>query len=352
MRVTHRIRSDEFVFLNRQFATLIKTNLPVVPGLRTLAKDTKNRKLRELLEDIAKKIESGKSLTEAFSRYPSVFSPTYLAMIKAGEASGSLQEVLHHLALHCQRMNKLQKQIKQITVYPVILITAGIAIFTLITIKLAPSIREVLTYFPNDRISKFISFLLFFENNWHIIFISFASLCIIILILRKLSIDTAHIFFENVIFRIPFYGRILQDASLSRFSRNLAMLLKANIPLPDALQLAGETSGCLQIKRASGEIVESLESGKNWINAFSKHPVFSHVFRRILKGAEKSGDVKESLVYMANFYDEEFERKSQIFLQLAEPVIIIILGILIALVGIAAFKGGMEKMITLLGYTI
>ena len=342
MNVKKGLFSDDFVFFNQQLVNLLKTNLPIVPGLRHLAKDIKKKNLSSVINSIATDIESGKTITESFSRYPDLFPSVYIAMIKAGESSGRLPEILQDLVIYSEKMNKLQKKIKEVMIYPAILLVAGIILGCFIVVNFVPSFLEFRDFLPSGRIPKFFTFLVFLYNHWIKVLIAIILIVGIFFIAKHFIKRKMSISLEKFSFRLPLYGKILRYASLSRFARNLAMLLSSHISLPDALCMSGPSSGSVQINSASDEMQRWVSGGKRWTDILFNYPIFPHIFAWTISVSEKKGDLEEGLFYLADFYDHEFDRQIDIFIHFIEPIIILCIGLLVAVVAILAVRAGIS----------
>jgi len=346
-----RISAEDLVFFNQQLSSLVKTGLPIVPGLKVMAKDAHSPKLRKVIQNIAGEIEAGKPISRAFAGYSHLFSPTYLAMIKAGEASGNLAAVLNNLAFYSQRMLILQKRIKEALVYPIILVTAAIGIAIFISIKFIPVFTEMIRYSSSIKIPRVISLAMFLNNQWPKILLVIGLLIIIGFISYSFAYRKEKLgrFLEKIKLNLPLYGSFLRDAALCRFGQHLEILLQANIPLPEALQLSGEASGNWRIKLASQQIQEQLKSGKPWTDILDQHSIFPHTFTWMIGVGDKEGKLEEALFNLSDFYDRESRRKSDIIVHFIEPILILILGILIALVAVLVIRSTLGNLIHLMG---
>jgi type IV pilus assembly protein PilC len=340
--------SDDFVFFNRQLVNLLKTDLPVVPGLRHLAKDIRRKKISAIIDGIASEIESGKTLTEAFTLYSSVFPPLYLTMIRAGEISGKLPEILQGTALYAEKMNKLRKKLKEVSVYPAILVVTGFLLACFIVAVFTPPFLEFASYMPGARLPAFIALMVFLYHHWAGVLIVLAVLFLAFLIVKRMMKNMIGGFREKITFRLPLYGKILRCACLSRFAGNLGILISSGVPLTDALNLAGPTSGSRQIEDAAEEMSRNLTDGRPWTEVFFKYPIFPNIFAWTIAVSEKKGDIENTLSYLSDFYDREFDRQIHIFIHFFEPMIILCLGIFIAIVAVLAVKSGLGGILNII----
>lgn len=341
---SQKISYDDYAFFITQTANLVKTDLPIVPGLKNVARDIKNKTLKTTVADIAGEIESGKSLSDACLKHPGLFPPFYVSMIKAGEISGNLGEILNNLAVYSGKINRFRKKIKEVMIYPAIVFAAAVMVSAFIFSLLLPALRELMESAPqNYRAPGALSFSIFLGSHWAAILVLFITACAVFASI--LSRDKTLL--EKISFNTPCYGRILQYASISRFSRNLANLLSSRVPFKEAVKLAGATSGSLEIESAAGEICREIESGGDWCGVFEKYPVFPGTYIWMIKTGEKNGELENLLLSTADFYEDAFDRQVHVFIHFIEPLIILFLGLLIAIITIILLKsllGGIQAM--------
>jgi type IV pilus assembly protein PilC len=318
---------DLFVF-SRQFSILINSKSPVVEALMTLATQIKNREFKEVISEIVGEVEGGSSLSKAFSKYPKIFSPFYVAMVKAGEASGKLSECLNYLANHLEREHNIKSKVKGAMIYPILVFIVFLAILGLMMFSILPSFEKIFTEREIELpfITKMIlSFSKFLRENF-LIFISIFGI-FIFFILYYFRTEEGKKVFDRISLKIPFFGDISRQSILSRFSENLSTLTSAGLPLTEALEITEEIIENDIYKNVISKIKEGVKKGEKISSISSVYPeLFPPLFNQLVLIGEQSGNLSSTLLEISNFYQAEVERAIDSFLKILEPLLIIILG--------------------------
>jgi len=326
------MKSDTITFLIKQIANLVNTDFPIVPGFKNIAKDIKNIRIKTIMKEIAEEIQKGKSLSDAISKFPEIFPSFFISMVKIGEISGNLGNILNNLAVYTGKLNKFYKKIREVTVYPIILLFFAIIVISVIFLKFIPVFKSMLEDISSGTGTNLS---LFFIGKYFFILIFlpiFLSLLLFFFLKGKSEVS------EKIKLNFPVYGKIFQYSTLSRFSKNLSILLKSGIPFTESVKLAGVSSGSIQVKKATGEIIEKVSSGNKWDDVFEKYPIFPNTFIWMIKNGEEKGELPEILNSLSDFYEEEFDRQVEIFIHFVEPLIILFVGILIGISVILVFR--------------
>jgi len=326
------MKSDTITFLIKQIANLVNTDFPIVPGFKNIAKDIKNIRIKTIMKEIAEEIQKGKSLSDAISKFPEIFPSFFISMVKIGEISGNLGNILNNLAVYTGKLNKFYKKIREVTVYPIILLFFAIIVISVIFLKFIPVFKSMLEDISSGTGTNLS---LFFIGKYFFILIFlpiFLSLLLFFFLKGKSEVS------EKIKLNFPIYGKIFQYSTLSRFSKNLSILLKSGIPFTESVKLAGVSSGSIQVKKATGEIIEKVSSGNKWDDVFEKYPIFPNTFIWMIKNGEEKGELPEILNSLSDFYEEEFDRQVEIFIHFVEPLIILFVGILIGISVILVFR--------------
>ena len=326
------MKSDTVTFLIKQIANLVDTDFPLVPGFKNIAKDIKNIRIKTIMKEIAEEIQKGKSLSDAISKFPEIFPSFFISMVKIGEISGNLGNILNNLAVYTGKLNKFYKKIREVTIYPIILLFVTIIVITVIFLKFIPVFKSMLEDISSGTGT---SLSLFFIEKYFFILIFFPvflSLLLFFFLKGKSEVS------EKIKLNFPVYGKIFQYATLSRFSKNLSILLKSGLPFTESVKLAGVSSGSIQVEKATGEIIEKVSSGNKWDDVFEKYPIFPNTFIWMIRNGEEKGELPEILTSLSDFYEEEFDRQVEIFIHFVEPLIILFVGVLIGISVILIFR--------------
>jgi type IV pilus assembly protein PilC len=327
---------DLFIFF-RQFSILLQSQVPIVESLTTLSAQIKNLKLKEIISDIAKEVDAGSSLSKAFSKYPKIFSSFYIAMVKAGEASGKLPQSLSYLADHLEREYTLRGKIRGAMMYPALVFFVFIIIFTMMIFWIFPQFEEALIEREVEipLLTKIIlSFSKFLRENFLILILIFGAL--LIFILYYLRTEEGKKLFDRISLKIPLLGEILKQSLISRFAGNLSLLTSAGLSITETLEIVEEIVGNEVYKLAISKMKEGVKRGESISSISSFYPeIFPPLFTQMTLVGEKTGALSRCFLTISNFYRSEVEKSIDNFLTILEPLLIIILA---GLVGILMFS--------------
>jgi len=331
LKIFKRISLKDLFLFSRQFSIMLNSKVPIVESLMTLAAQVKNLEFKEIISDIAKEVEAGSPLSKALLKYPDLFSPFYVAMVKAGEVSGKLPQSLNFLANHLEREYNLKSKIRGIMTYPALVLVVFLAIFGLMMFSILPSFenilieREVEVPFITKAILSFSKIL-----REKFLYFSLILGALIILIFYYLKTEEGRGLFDKISLKIPFFGEISKQSILSRFAQNLSTLVSAGLSLTEALEIVEEIVGNKEYKKAISKIKEGVKKGESISSITALYPeLFPPLFTQLVLVGEKTGTLSNSLSTISNFYQSETEKSIENFLRILEPLLIIILGVLV-----------------------
>lgn len=322
-----RVKQKELDIFTRQLASLIRAGVPVLRALSLIASQTETRSLKAVAEGIGIQISEGKMLSEALSRYPNVFNGLYISMIKAGEKSGTLDEVLYRLADYREKEDEIRRKIQASAAYPTLVIIVGIiSVFIMLTFFL-PKLMSIFTDMSQlplpTRILKQVSD--FMGANWIGVLLGFAFLFALFFGARPGSYKKQIL--DAVKINMPFVRKFVRNAEIARFARTLELLFKNGISVHESLQLSADTvdNEALkeQLKKAQEEIINK---GQTLSASLKKIGIFPTFAVNMIAVGEEGGRLEESLAEIANVYDREVDQSIKIMTSLLEPVLILVVG--------------------------
>lgn len=338
------VKPNEFVLFSRQLSVLIDAKVPLLSALRTIGNQTDNSFLASKIHSIMYDVDGGASFSEALSRHPDVFSNFYVNMVKAGEASGTLQKVLNDLADNIEKNYELTSRLKSAMYYPAFILGAmfivGFIVMTFVMPKLLTLLEGVdsVTLPLQTRVVIWTSG--FLENYW------WAVVVIILAIAGALiyysNTDDGKAEFDRVILKIPFINKILHDIYVARFSENLATLLQSGLPITTALLITSDIVGNEVYREVIREAANHVKRGESIGEVFARYEVIPPIVAQMIKVGESSGRIDFTLGKITDFYVREADVMVKNFTSLIEPIIIIILavgvGILVSSVMIPIYQ--------------
>ncbi len=321
----------EKISLTGNLATMIKAGVNLPPALDVLAADTRNSYFRLILGDLKFSIENGKPLSEGLSHYPKDFSPVFINMIKAGEASGKLDESLRRLNLQLKKEYALVSKVKNALIYPVVLIAGVLGVLVLIITFVIPRLATVfegssLKIPVTTRVLFFLAKAASYKPA-----LTIAILVILVSLgIYLLRLDKVKAFFNRLLYRIPISKNLLRQMELVRFARVLGGLLASGIPIGEALEITSEGMGLAIYKKIVREAKEKIIKGVSLANAFrGDEKYFPGLLISVISVGEKTGQLDKILLELADFYEEQADNSLKTLTSLIEPVLLVIVGLLI-----------------------
>ncbi|MBU2579235.1 type II secretion system F family protein [Patescibacteria group bacterium] len=335
-----RISLSDVTIFTRQLAVMLKSAISPTEALASLVIQAENSDFREKILKMGELIERGRSLSQAFSMFPETFDPFFVSVIKSGEVSGKVADSLNYLAAHLERKGKLNERVKGAMVYPIFIVVVFIAVFFLTAFFIVPNLTQLLANFKG-KLPLFtriiISLSEFTKKGGWIIIVGILGFLFFLFLYFKKSL-AAKKYYDKYILRLPIIGDLTKKIYLARFSENLSVLLKAGLPITQALKISQDIIENLTYKKIIAEAEQEVMRGENISSVFSKYPreVPAFVSQMILTG-EKTGTLDQTLMEVINFYQEEIDRTTMNLSAIIEPVLLLVLGAGIAVLAIAIF---------------
>lgn len=346
-RFGSKISLSEKVALAKHLATMIKAGLPLAESIDILSKESNNPAYKKILDEAKYGLESGKSLSACFSRYPDIFDKSFINMLKAGEVSGRLTETLEHIADKLQQDNDLISKIKSSMMYPAVILVTLILVGVMMLVVVVPKIADVF-YRLKVSLPLPTKILLFMSNilvKYPLISIPVTILLIIILIVLAKS-KFGKRFFQYLVHWIPFVKKLAKYIDLSRFNHSLALLLKSGVPIIEAMDIAADTLSNEKVRKAVLGFKAKISEGVNISEVFrSAEGFFPLIMIRMISVGEKTGNLDQILEELGAYYRKESEQTLQVIANLVEPILMFIIGIVIGAM-ILAIIGPMYQIVS------
>jgi type IV pilus assembly protein PilC len=326
------VPGSDLVAMSRQLATMVAAGLPISKTLDVLLQQTNNATLRKVLTECLRDVEGGTPLSAAFGRHPTVFSPTFQALVHAGESSGKLDEVLLRIAVTMEAEQELNSKFKTAMVYPVIVIGAMVLVFFGMVFFVIPRLADMYESLnvPLPMITQFmINLSKWMTKYWYVFLILAAAM--VFAIKTFLSSQVGKEFRSQFAFKAPVFGRITKLKEYAQFTRTLGLLISAAIPIVEALNIVAQVSGNSNIRRATREAALNVEKGNSLSDYLKKSPIFPPLVGQMVSVGEETGKVDEMLTQISAFYDRETDHAVKGLSAALEPLILIMLGVMVAI---------------------
>lgn len=327
------ISATEKLLFYIQFANLIQSSLPILTALKTLSAEVRNRRFKLLLEDVVKKIESGSSLSEALGNHPDIFSGLLVHMVKAGEASGALAQVLTRFSKFAEEDYDLRQRVKGALFYPVLLSLASAALIIFITSFVVPSFVAIFQK-ANVKLpisTRFLYWLgMALRSNW---FLFLIAIFIFIFVLKWIiNTKKGRLFFDTFKLNLPLLGEIFRHLSISRFSRTLATLDASGVPILKSLEISKEVMGNKLIEKTIEAASQLVEQGGTLADSLRTTNQFPEEALQMISAGEQSGNLTSMLSKLSDYYEKLIDYRLKRLVSIIEPAFLVIVGGVVAFI--------------------
>jgi type IV pilus assembly protein PilC len=325
------INAREFLVFNQELATLLKAGMPLVQSLDLLKRRVLTPTFRSVLDDVHEKVRSGTALSDAFAAQGELFPRVYTASLLAGERSGNLDAVLRRYVEYAKIIATVKRKTLSALVYPVILITLALVLVTIIILKVVPAFSDFYSSFGAElplvtRIIVRVSELI--RGQFLLLLLGLVLGVAAVVVWAQQQGQQAR--FDRALLRLPMLGQVARKFATSQMARTLATLLGGGLPLVNALDISSKSIGN-RYMASQLEIVSSrVREGESLASALDKRGVFPEVAVKMAEVGESTGALQDMLNTVADFYDEEISTTMERFVTLVEPVLLVIMGIVIA----------------------
>lgn len=335
----NNISNKDILDFNRVFSMLLTSRLSIVDALELIVKQTKNEKLRGLIKQVLSDVKSGSSLSSSFRKYPKVFPEIYLANLRIAEETGNIAEVLNEYTEYQEKFLELKRKIIQAGRYPLFVIFVSLGVIFFMLYFLIPTF-ETLFKSVKAALPPITALLLKLSNfmieNGLILSISIAAISMIIYYsLRTKTIKEKIV--DKLLIRAPYLSRLYKQNLLARFALSMGILLKSRVTLLEALRISKNITDNSIFREEISSIIRSLIKGNTISGNLGNSKFFDLTFSRLLAAGEESAELDKVFYMISDFYSKEFDHKIEALTSLIEPVLILFVGGIVAIILIAMY---------------
>jgi type IV pilus assembly protein PilC len=344
-----RVRSKEITIFTRQFATMINAGLPLTKCLNILSQQTESQVLSDVITDCQKEVEAGRSLSEALSKHPEAFSDLYVAMVRAGELGGMLDDVLLRVANQLERDTEIRQKIKSAMTYPLVVLAITIVVVALMLMFVVPRFAKMFTEL-GGKLPTYTQFLVnvsHFLAGWGGLVVIAAIIGLVIGYRRVRATDKGRMTIDRIKLRLPIAGTLFHKTAMSKFSRTLGTLISSGVPILGALEITGETTGNMVVTKALDEVRAGVKEGETIAHPLTQADVFPPMVTQMIAIGEETGALDVMLAKVSEFYDSEVNAAMDGLSSTIEPVLLVVLGGSVGAIVIALYMP-IFKVITLI----
>ena len=333
LRNLRRINPQDLIVFNFQLANLLESGITLLISLRTIEAQTANKRLKNVLGEIWRAVESGSSFSESLSRHPRVFNKLFVNMVKAGEESGKLNDVLKKFAAFSEAKEELSQKIKGALFYPAILFIASIIVIVFIVTFIMPKFADLFLSagLKLPLVTQILfSFGVIIKRYWYLIILGF---CVVSwLAVKYTHTKTGKFQFDRLTLKIPVLGDLARKIYVSRFSRTLAVLLSSGVPVLRSLDITKEVIGNQVMAGVMANLKASVEQGERLSAPLRVSGEFPLDAVQMISAGEESGNLDGMLNKIADFYDTAVSYSLKKLTALIEPLLLAIMGAVVALI--------------------
>jgi len=334
-----RIKPKDLAIFTRQLATMMKAGVPLLQAFDIVGRGNPNPNVTRLLNDIRTDVETGTSLSVAFRKYPLYFDALYCNLVEAGEAAGILDQLLDRLAVYMEKTEAMKSKIKSALMYPISVLIVAFVVTAVIMIFVVPSFKEVFTSFGADLPAPtlfVIAMSEIFVNYWWLIFGGIGGGFYFFMQAWQRD-KRVQQFMDRLLLKMPIFGVLVDKSCIARWTRTLATMFAAGVPLVEALDSVGGAAGNSVYESATIKIQQEVSTGTALTAAMTNVNLFPSMVLQMCAIGEESGSIDHMLGKAADFYEAEVDDMVAGISSLMEPIIIVILGTVIGGIVVAMY---------------
>ena len=336
----NRIKIGDLAILSRQLATMVSSGMTILRALYVLEAQTENKKLAEVLVDVRKDVEAGLPLSDALERHSKVFSPLFIAMTRAGETGGVLEDSLLRIADQLEKEESLRRQVKSAMAYPIVILTFAMVVMLAMVAFIVPVFASVFEELGDAKLPKMTQFTMGISDvvtgYWYLLILGTGALVFGFLKWKKTPKGRG--MWQRFLLRVPFkIGDIFQKVALARWSRTFSALMGAGVPLLQAIDITAQTAGNIVVEEAMANVTTSVKAGGTIAQPLMDSPVFPSMVGHMVKVGEETGALTTMLSKIGDFYEDQVAASVKALTSILEPVMIVIVGGIVGFIVISMY---------------
>ena len=337
----NRIKLGDLAVMTRQLATMVSSGMTILRSLYVLEAQTENKKLAEQLVLVRKDIEAGLPLSDALERHPKTFNPLYVAMTRAGETGGVLEESLLRVADQLEKEDSLRRQVKSAMAYPIVILSFAMLVMLGMVAFIVPVFAGVFEELGTGaKMPALTTFVMGISDivtgYWYLLIIGTIALAVGFAKWKKTARGRS--LWQRFLLRLPFkIGDIFQKVALARWSRTFSALMGAGVPLLQAIEITKQTAGNIVVEEAMDAVTTSVKAGGTIAQPLMDSPVFPSMVGHMVKVGEETGALTTMLSKIGDFYEDQVAASVKALTAILEPVMIVFVGGIVGFIVISMY---------------
>lgn len=324
------VPTQEKIVFTRQLATMISSGLPIVSALKILENQARNANFKKALNDIIINIDSGGSLSASIEKHPRIFNNLYRSLIRAGEASGKLDEIMNRLADNMEKDAQFKSKTRGALVYPAVIVVVMFGVLAIMMVFVIPRLADLYEEIGAELpiTTKLLLATSSFATNfwWAVILLSIG---LILLFRKAVQTTQGRYILDDTTFKFPIIGKLLKETQLTSFTRTLSLLVKSGIPIISALEISQDTLSNIHFKEAVAASIAQIEKGKGLSESLRNFQQFPPILPEMMAVGEQTGKLDEVLEKVSTYFENEATNLANNLATALEPIIMVTLGVVV-----------------------
>jgi type IV pilus assembly protein PilC len=333
-----QVRLQDILMFTNQLSAMFGSGIPLSKSIQSIAMDAKNKSFKTVITDVYRSIEAGDDLSQAMSRYPSVFNDLYVNLIRSGEVSGTLAIILPQLASYLEKAIEIRGKIKAAIMYPATIISFAIIVIGILVLMIVPKFALIYERLkaplplPTKLLLQGSAFL---RQNFIPVLIALIGL--IILSYALMQTKKMRYLWDKTKLRMPIFGSLIIKGTLTKFTKTLSVLLHSGMPIIQSIEIVSNSVGNLYLKAVLDRCIIDIQKGASVSQAFSESRAFPDLLIQMISSGEESGTLHIMLGKTSDFYQQQVSSAVSALTSIIEPILIIIIGSVVAFIAISIF---------------
>ena len=337
-KIKNRIPLSNIVFFTRQLATMFSAGLTLERAIQSLGAQEKHRKFKKILNTVSENIRKGLNLSESLSRHPGVFNTLFVAMVKAGEVSGNLNEILEQLSSYLENLDDTRRKVKSAMNYPIFMILFLIGMLMVMLLVIIPKFSQVYSQLGAGlpaATRQMIDFSNWFGSNVGFLFFIVFSFCVVLWLISKTQ--RGGFALDSLKLKIPVFGTLIEQSILNKFCKTFGILIGAGVPVLETTALLRKVVDNKVYERAIDDASDLIRDGYNISTALRRTEVFPSILLQLASTGEDTGELDDLLDRAADYYQKQVDALVERMTTLIEPLLILLVGAVIALMVVLTY---------------
>lgn len=326
----HKVAQSDFVVFCRQFATLVRAGIPLVESLQVLMQQTRNKRFKATLLDVCDHVTDGTALSDSFALHPRIFPNMFVQMVRAGEISGTLDEILESMATYTEKQQETAEKVKSALVYPISVSVFAMFVCIFLLVRVIPTFvtvfhsQHLVLPLPTQVILALSSIA---THQWYYGLIALVIVLFGIFVLSR--IERVTMWKDRYVLRIPVFGQLSHKVNIARTARTMALLFRSTVPVLQTMSITADVVSNRYIAATLRDARDSVQDGKALYARLAESDAFPPMLTQMIRVGEQTGSLDEMLSKIADFYEGDVETMADRLRQLIEPIMIVFLAVVV-----------------------